>query len=261
MIPLPLLRQSAAGGSGELFITSNQSALNLKTLWEASNPPAVSGDTVTFTCDPSLIFSSNVQSTGYPLSNAPPSIDTDVWAAGVNLVLNIPSAEVTGAGGKGTGPNEGGTGGTALLARHPITVDASGTTMNGGGGGGAGTDQWNGSPTPDSYQAGGGGGAGRPAGTGTTPTTADNNAAGAPGSFTTGGAGGNFGSDPNQPTVCSVSLSAGSGGDLGTDGGDASDTCQSGSEDNIGGNAGFSVDGLSNVTWVTAPTLVGPTNP
>jgi hypothetical protein len=255
-VPLALFN-STNNTAATIAITSNQTALNLKTLYELSYPPAISGDSVIFNASASLIFSSSTQSTS-PTNNAPPAIRTGVWASGVSVRLNMPSCENTAAGGSGTGPSSAAMGGTAFLAESPITIDAPGSTFNGGGGGGAGTDQHNSAVPPfNNYSSSGGGGAGRPAGGPGTPIAAVNMATGASGTTTTGGAGGNFGSDPDQPG--SIAL-AGAGGALGIAGQNAGDVALPGSTDNIGGPAGYSVDGLSLVTWVTAPTLVGPTN-
>lgn len=252
MIPLALFQSSA--GVINITISSNQTNLNLKTLFESSYPPAQSGDTVNFTINPGVIIDS--------MGSLSPSLRTGVWAAGVILTLDNNSIDVVGAGGAGNGPNPGKDGGTAFLAESPITVDNAGGRFAGGGGGGAGTDQrfGTGAASSNTYQAGGGGGAGRTAGLGYVVTGSTNNASGANGTPTGGGAGGNFGPDPNQPSVTPGPFSGGNGGGLGLPGGDAGDVGEPGSTDNVGGAAGYSVDGVSNVTWVDMGTLTGPTN-
>lgn len=244
MIPLAVIQSDG----GTLRISGVNAAINLKTLYELSYPPAKSGDVVNIYID----AGADNGSTGA----AVPSISTGVWATGVIINLVNNSNNNFGAGGNGSGPGGGQRGGTALKVQHQINLTNYGS-FSGGGGGGAGTDPYtNGSGT---WQAGGGGGAGKPPGAGWVVVGGTITSDGADGTTTTGGSGGNFGAAGDQPSQGGTW--GGDGGALGLQGLNGGDTSQPGSEDNIGGAAGYSIDGVSLVNFIVMGTLVGPTNP
>lgn len=240
MIPLALIQNS----NDEILIPTTLTGVNLKALYEATRPPASSGQSVTFTVVPGALVG---------------GITTGVWAAGVSLRLNVNTGTganegVIGPGGNGTGPSTGGAGGDGLIAQSPITVDNTFGRIAGGGGGGAGSDQWPGTTTPaTTYAAGGGGGAGVPPGSGGTAASATNSSNGQSGTTNSGGAAGSFGSDPNQPG----NAHAGWGGGLGLPGGNAADSSEVGSTDNVGGAAGRAVVGNSFITWIGTGSRIG----
>jgi hypothetical protein len=177
-----------------------------------------------------------------------------------------------GAGGPVPGPDVGGAGGPALLARRAMTLVNNGTVGGGGGGGGGapGTTTTTTSPPPQPptspsfpgtpspitttrRYAGGSGGGGR---TGTSATSGGaaasypgpnntNSSAGNPGSFSAAGTG-SGGAGPAG--------NGGPGGNWGTAGSPGSPGVQA------GGAAGISVQGWSNVTKPTGSTgISGPT--
>lgn len=218
-----------------IYITTNQTTLNLRTLHDATYPPAVSGDTINFVINYGVTIN-GANSGGLTT----PALDTGTWATGVILKLTNQSLRVEGAGGNGGYPGSaqaGQAGGTALKVRAPISIDNTSGGFKGGGGGGGGTDTYPGQSGFNSYAKGGFGGTGNPMGLTREPTS--------------------FGSDPQQPT----GLYSGSGGYWGQPGGDASDVNLPGSEDNVGGAAGYSVDGNSLVTWIATGVRIGPFNP
>lgn len=222
-----------------IYITTNQTALNLRTLHDASYPPAVSGDTINFVISYGVTI--NGANSGGIIT---PALDTGTWATGVNLKLTNQTLRVEAAGGNGGYPGSvqtGQAGGTALKVRAPITIDNTSGGFKGGGGGGAGTDVHPGidgatGNFPEGWAKGGKGGTGNPMGLTREPTS--------------------FGSISGQPAI-----SGGSGGSWGQPGTDASDVGLSGSEDNTGGAAGYSVDGNSLVTWIATGVRIGPLNP
>ena len=231
-----------------IFIMADGNNLNFLDLWLASFPAAGAGDTANFIINGSPVIGS--------ADSNDPAIRTGVWPAGVNLNFTNNSSNVRGRGGDGNGPNPGKDGGDAFLAEAPITINNSGT-LGGGGGGGAGTDQLTGTSAGgfQTYAAGGAGGAGNPGGSGFTPAGSTNLASGTSGSATTGGIGGGFGQDPNQPQ--NPNCKGGNGGSLGAPGFDASDVANPGSEDNVGGAAGYGVRNGNLVTWLNQGNLPG----
>lgn len=250
MIPAALFQYGMIPVTTDFHVSASANAIVLRTLYDASHPTPIAGDTVNLFIDSGVTIGS--------ISASVPSLDTGVWPSGVIVNLTINTNDVVGAGGDGSGPNPGQQGGTALKVRSPINLSMGSGSLKGGGGGGAGTDQWT-NGLSHTYRAGGGGGAGIPAGLGYVVTGSFANASGANGTATTGGAGGYFGSDPNQPPQ--GTYWGGRGGNLGSAGQNGGDTAQVGSEDNVGGAAGYSIDGYSLVTVLVPGTLVGPTNP
>lgn len=256
---MPLLAGviQAAGSTGDVNINVDgvHANLDLRDLFDLSYPTPINGDTISFF----MLNSATLRSVGA----GSPSVRTGLWPAGVTVVIDATAAPswsgAGGAGGDAGSSQTGQQGGTAFLAENAVDFVGAGATLSGGGGGGGGTDNWFGNPPNDSvqYRAAGGGGAGDtpgPAGTGHNP---GGNFA-QPGTTTTGGAGGNWASDPFQPPE--PQPGGGAGGALGTAGVDAGDVLEPGSEDNVGGAAGFSIDGFSLVNVISAATLVGPTN-
>ena len=222
-----------------IYISTSATAMNLKTYYEATYPPAVSGDKVHFIVQYGVIF--NGSNVGGVIT---PALDTGTWASGVNLKLTSQTLRVEGAGGNGGYPasaQAGQKGGTALKVRSPITIDNTLGGFKGGGGGGAGTDIHPGvggvaGNFPGGWAKGGTGGTGNPMGLTREPTS--------------------FGSVSGQPAIY-----GGTGGSWGEPGGDASDADEVGSEDNVGGAAGWAVDGNSLVTWISTGVRIGPLNP
>lgn len=219
-----------------IYITTNQTALNLKALHDATYAPAVSGDTINFVIGYGVVIN-GANSGGIPT----PALDTGVWATGVNLKLTNQTLRVEGAGGNGGYPGTaqtGQAGGTAFKVRSPIAVDNQYGGFKGGGGGGAGTDVHPGvggvaGNFPGGWAKGGTGGTGNPMGLTREPTS--------------------FGSISGQPAIY-----GGTGGSWGQPGTDASDVALPGSEDNTGGRAGYSIEGNSLVTWINTGVRIGP---
>lgn len=249
MIPAPLF-QSRLSTNITMHVASNSIALVLKSFYEATYDPAVAGDVVNFIIDAGI----EIKSTGHTT----PSLDTGTWPAGVEVNVEVLTTDIVGGGAPGVGPTTAARGGTAFKVRSPINLTYTSGAFKGGGGGGAGTDQW--SSLGNTWIAGGGGGAGKPPGAGKIVSGSTNNSSGADGTFTSGGAGGNFGSAIDQPSE--GGSWGGDGGALGAAGENGGDIAQPGSEDNLGGPGGYSIDGYSFVTVIgSAGTLIGPTNP
>jgi len=243
-----VIQAASATGDVVINIAGTHQNLNLRDLYDLSNPTPQMGDSITFIFEASATLRS-------PAAGSP-SVRTGVWPVGVVPLLDATAVVSSwkGAGGKGGngGSNQtGNDGGTAFLAEAPCDFDGVGSTLSGGGGGGGGTSNWPGLPPNDgvNYRAPGGGGAGDDPGDPGAGLNPGGNVA-LPGTTTSGGSGANFGSDPNQPPAAGGG--GGDGGDLGSSGSNAGDG-------NSGGAAGFSIEGFSLVNFISMPTLVGPT--
>jgi len=213
--------------------------VNLRTTHDLLYPPPVEGDEVRCIVEANVVVGS--------ASTSLPAFNLGDWPDGVTIELVV-LGRIQGAGGKGgqgapymgsdSGEN-GGNGGTALYARYPFELDATGGAIWGGGGGGAG-----GTRLPDSGAGGGGGGAGTVPGNGGLAGADGENGGvnGSPGTPTAGGAGGSGGPYGN----------GGAGGGPGLAGADA------GFIPGSGGDAGNAIDGISYATVVDDGDARGP---
>lgn len=182
------------------------------------------------------------------------------WSANDRLrVVNLGS--IIGAGGQGgqggdlsgAGRTNGQPGGTALLASRAVTFDNQGT-LAGGGGGGGGSGRTFG--TTFGGGAGGGGGAGIPPGAGGNSYAVGSPdpalSAGAPGNTSSGGSGGYSYYGADSP----YTDRGGSGGNLGQPG-SPGQTSVSGETGTAPGQAGYSVVGNANISWLAVGTRLG----
>lgn len=239
----------------DYFITSSTANFNLRTFmlnqgWNGIDPVSIN-----ITINPGVdIFSTN--------SN--PNVaafDTGTFPTGSNIILTNNGRIIGrgGDGGRGTAfprtsdrPGNGNTGGTALRARVPITVNNN-NIIAGGGGGGGGAGNTGCGQCFDDPGGSGGGGAGRVPGTGGSVRANGINFSGTwigqSGTTTSGGSGG-FPS-PWGSGEWASGYNGGAGGNLG----------QNGSPSQInqasGGLAGFYIRGNSNVTWASTGIRLG----
>lgn len=195
-----------------------------------------------------------ISSSSYTL----PALSIDGFASGTIIYLTN-NGSIIGAGGKGgdrvagIGPaaKSGTEGGTAIYTRNTLKL-TNNTTIAGGGGGGGGGGRTNRSgETYDDYTGNGGGGAGSVVGQGGGGA----GPAGSVGTATTGGSGNSYYSTPGSGERQYGSV-GGNGGNLGTAGSrgvpnpDFDGT-------NLGGRAGYAIDGISLTTKTVAGTIIG----
>jgi hypothetical protein len=180
------------------------------------------------------------------------------FPAGVIVTLIIPSNSfISGAGGYGGSgvslgcvPPPGGTGGTALDARstpgYTFRVQNNGTLRGGGGGGTVGTSVYQ-CPIGWCGGGGGGGGQGNPGG---APGGAQGGASYGGGNGTAGSvAGPGLGGIGGGTGGVNYGGTGGNGGTFGTAGGAGA---------NVGGAAGYAVQGNANIVWLVNGTKIGP---
>lgn len=181
------------------------------------------------------------------------ALDTGIWPAGAVVQLEN-NGRIQGKGGRGAGFNDGalmsgGDGGTAMIARVPITFNNSGDLWGGGGGGMAERN----SPGGHLEINSGGGGAGTIPGQG--GTSADKALIGgdwtpradsADGTSAAGGAADTSGDEAD----------GGAGGGPGEDGSDGPDGV--GGDDLTFGQAGYYLIGNTYVTWTATGDRRGP---
>jgi hypothetical protein len=202
-----------------IIIDSDMSLVNLRTLHDSLYDAAESGDEVTLIIQDGVIVGGSV--TGIALT-------IGSWPSGVIINVTGPG-RIEGGGGKGGGRTflfvAGSPGRTALYTRYPINLDMTGGEIWGGGGGGGVT-------ILSTLEIGGGGGGGKQPGQGGNVEHVDGNA----GTTEAGGAGAN-------------------GGD-GAAGGNPGSAGANGNTTN-GGAAGNAIDGVSYVTVVNSPNILG----
>lgn len=193
-------------------------------------------------------------------STGTPAFDTGVtFPAGSRLSLTN-NGLVVGMGGNGGygsyTPNNvgaGASGGLALRAQYPITINNTSGTIGGGGGGGGGgctgivaIDSYG----NNGYTGGGGGGGGR--------SGATNSSGGGPGVQPYGsGAAGGSGTSAAPGSGGGGGSGAGSGGAGGQWGAAGSSGQSTGWSGGGGGAAGAAVNGNINITWVNTGTRLG----
>ena len=230
-------------------ISSNQTNANLRTL--AVNAGWNQSSKVIATIGSGVYISSN--STGTPGLTVNGS-----FPGGVDLINNGFIIGMGGAGGAGGAfspsyGQQGAGGGLALSVSVAVTVTNNGTIGGGGGGGGGGGvfAFLNVFTFTYTYFGGGGGGGGR---TGATNSS--------------GGAGGNPGTNPGPAGGAGTSGGGGAGGDAVNDGGAGGNWGSAGSAGAgtasassgvgaAGGAAGAAISGNSNITYVATGTRLG----
>jgi len=212
---------------------------------------------------------------------------------GLNIINNGTIVGRGGAGGTGAGNpattvaaltgGTGGAGGRGLLAQSSFIMKNNGTIAGGGGGGGGGPGLTAAVSTNRVWAGGGGGGGG--AGLGTAGNRSDNarsnttiiwsstnSANGSAGSLTTGGAGGRGGGVVAQTNTSQGILSmganqsnGGTGGSAGASGASSGSVSSFGGSNIVignvgsGGSGGLAIEGISNITFWTTGTILGPT--
>ena len=230
-------------------VTSSTQNININTLMGSPSYPL----TAVVNISGSLTIGSS--------STSNPAITTSGLPAGSKVFLIIGSGTyvvgkggVGGSRGPGTSANNiypGTAGGTALYTRVTTYLDNSGTIGGGGGGGGSGGVTYLTGQAYDDYTGAGGGGAGNAVGAGGVGT-GQCASGGASGTLTTGGAGvawcSNAGSGEQQ-----VGSYGGNGGNLGSAGSNGTPY----QTHNVGGAAGYAIDGVSYITKKTAGTITG----
>lgn len=203
----------------QILIDFNINNINLKDIHDTLFPELDVGQSVTFTIAEGVIVGST--------STALPACDVGTWTGSPDLNL-IVIGRIQGKGGDGGDDGDPGSdGGPALYTREAINLtDTNGEIWGGGGGGGAGGGS-----------KGGGGGAGQ------TPGVGGSSAVGAGGAAGTTEAGGLGRDSPTNPH-------GGDGGGPGLVGGFG--TLSSGAQagDNVGGDPGLAIDGISFVTTI-----------
>lgn len=161
------------------------------------------------------------------------AFDTDSGYPVGSTIALINNSYITGRGGNGAnyGPNNGSSGGPALIARVNISITNNSIIQGGGGGGGAGQYPW----------GGGGGGGGYPGGTGGIGGGYDDGQGpnGRNGTLTAGGIGGYY--------------YGGAGGKPGASGGSSST-----SSVGYGGPPGQAITLNGNISWISTGTIYGP---
>jgi len=195
-------------------------------------------------------------------STSTPAITTSGIPAGSILYLTIGSGTyVVGKGGVGgnaipgssgsSNVKAGTAGGTALYTRITTYLTNNGT-IGGGGGGGGGGGVTNGSGQAyDDYTGAGGGGAGNAVGAGGS-TAGNLSNVGGSGTLTTGGSGSAWQSSGGSSEQQTGSY-GGNGGNLGSAGSNGTPY----QTHNVGGAAGYAIDGVSYITKKTAGTITG----
>jgi hypothetical protein len=231
-----------------------------------------------------LIAITTVDSAGIvaSASSASPAMTTDVTAypSGSTWMLTnngkiIGAAGDGGAGGTAsaaslTNGGDGGAGGTALAIATtlPVTFYNNADLWGGGGGGGGGGAAYynTGKTTYDSGGGGGGGGtggngtsgiggAGGAAGAASGGSSNSSGSAGTPGSVVSNGLGGAGGSGTGATGGAGgAGGTPGSAGSAGTNGSGTGTASNAG----LGGAAGYSITGWSNVNLVVVGTIYGP---
>jgi len=181
-------------------------------------------------------------------STATAAFNVESLPSGSTVKL-INNGYIVGAGGVGGGDvTNGGNGGNALNLLSDITI-INNETIGGGGGGGGGTGlNQRGQPARASF--GGGGGAGHIVGKGGVQQAQSGNYGTAniakSGQLLLGGSGG----------LAIGSTHGGSGGALGKNGFTAVNEFNS--PVGTGGQAGYSITGVTYVTWITKGSILGP---
>jgi len=141
---------------------------------------------IEFTINPGVVIGSATR-TQNALETGVDNPTSGGWHPSV-IITVINQGQIIGAGGNGGGvgptanwpqgqSGDGFSGGTAILASRPVTIQNAGTVAGGGGGGGAGDSIYD--PSPDGvkgstviiYERAGGGGGGGGAGSNTPPNT------------------------------------------------------------------------------------------
>jgi hypothetical protein len=234
-----------SNGYIDFHVSSNGTSINLKTLYEAMFPAAVSGQKVRIYINSGLTIGATNTST--------PAIRTGVWASGVEVTVINKNTSNRGAGGNGavgTSGTAGGNGGDCLLVESAIYLDNQGTFGGGGGGGGASNGS---SPY---CEGGGGGGAGNPVGTAGASSNYTGGTLAASGTGTTGG----VGADVYYTSgITNYHSTGGNGGNLGAGGAAATSSGSPWVGTNGGASAaGASINGVSLVTFINVGTLLGP---
>jgi len=196
-------------------------------------------------------------------STSTPAITTSSLPAGSVLYLTIGSGTyVVGKGGVGgaaiagssgsANVKAGTVGGTALYTRITTYLTNNGTIGGGGGGGGGGgVTNYNPSQAYDDWTGAGGGGAGNAVGAGGATASYLSNT-GSSGTLTTGGAGSAWQSSGGSSEQQYGSY-GGAGGNLGSAGSNGTPY----QTHNVGGAAGYAIDGVSYMTKKLAGTITG----
>lgn len=211
--------QTPVGTDRIIYLNDDVYNFNLKTVHDSIYTPIESGMTVKLYITAGVRIGSN-SSTGR-------SFDVGSWPAGVNVQIYGTAAatdtRIQGAGGNaGFGTVSSGTsGGIAFYTRYPVTIYGYLKLWGGGGGGGGNT--YIGAPGANPSPVYGGGGAGIVGGSGAAHGNADFGGAG----FPWVGAGGG----PGSPGTSAATS---------------------------GGAAGAAIDGVSYVTIIDTPNILGP---
>lgn len=188
---------------------------------------------------PPIIFIINTDVVVGSSSSSLHAAESGDWPVGVEPTLRLRSGSfLVGRGGDGVFNGSGLNGGPALSVTSPINVDNEGT-IGGGGGAGGGTRYI--PALGVTLDASGGGGAGRIAGVGGGYISS--NGGGKPNESADVDAGGNG-------FVFTVGSFSGDGGNLGSGG-------AAGSTGLPGGSPGNAIDGVSNITFDNAGTILG----
>lgn len=286
------ISMSDGHGKGAEFaftISANQSAANLRTL--AVNAGWDQSSKVIATIASGVSFTST--------STATPALTVNgTFPGGVTLINN---GTIAGRGGAGSGARRqyaggtctadyfdggvGGSGGTALLASVPMSLDNKGTIGGGGGGGGSGRP-WFQSVPPSTcgnagsglaFQASGCGGGGAGLGTGgahnrlradqaavtdcvcCAPGNQRSGSAGGGGALTAGGTAGARAASVATHCIASTDSAdnGGAGGAMGAEG--SAGVARSGNSGSItaGGAGGAAISGSANITYIATGTRLG----
>jgi len=189
-----------------------------------------------------------------------PALTIDGFPTGSVIYLTN-NGNIIGAGGTGggrvagTGPaaRAGTEGGTAIYTRNTLKLTNNLTIASGGGGGGGGGRTNRSGEAYDDYTGVGGGGAGTVVGSG--GSSLGSCPVGTDGGATLGGGGGAYCSNPGsgEPQIGSVGGQGGALGNAGNRGLPNPDFDGT----NLGGRAGYAIDGISYTTKVTAGTILG----
>jgi Phage tail fibre adhesin Gp38 len=210
-----------------IILDSSENNINLRTRHDALYADPVSGDTVICIVSAGAIIGSSSSTTA--------AFTVGSFPAGVTVTIHV-EGRIQGAGGHGGdgstngSPDNGDSGGNALLTAQAIRLSLAGEIWSGGGGGGTGTVL----SGPNTFRLPGGGGAGTIPGTAGATTS---NAA-SDGTATAGGAGAIVGG--STP-----------GGGAGGNPGQGGQGGQFGASPGSGGAAGFSITGNSFITTGT----------
>ena len=238
--------------------------IDLRSLYQSST-----GDYSSTPVDVSFNVTGDIGST----STSTAALDTGAWPAGSNITLTN-NAAIVGAGGAGGYPGlemnasrpyrgqDGFPGGTAIYLRYNLTCINNYVIGGGGGGGGGGVRGIRPIGTTYKFWAGGGGGAGITAGAASSCVTLNGTycVLGTAGSWFNGGSGGAAGIiDSGKAYYCY----GGSGGSLGSKGGDASPGYSSNTSyppgpnytyPGVGGAAGVAIARNGNTLTLTGQT-------